>query len=92
VKLAGAIVTVKGEVQGVGFRWWALKRAHLRGVTGWVRNNRDGSVTALAEGERGALDAFIDDLREGPSLAVVRAVDIDWQEYTGTYAGFDITH
>lgn len=92
MKSVGAKITVKGDVQGVGFRWWALKQAQSRGVQGWVRNNRDGSVSVEAEGEQAAVESFIENLREGPPMAAVRDIDIAWQEYSGTYAGFDVKH
>jgi len=58
-------IRIEGMVQGVCFRDWAVDTARGLGVTGWVRNRRDGSVEVLAVGEAGLVDRFIDRLREG---------------------------
>ena len=62
---------VRGQVQGVGFRYFARQRAEAHGVSGFVRNLPDGSVELHAEGAPGALDAFESDLRRGPSFGRV---------------------
>ena len=67
--------TVRGTVQGVGFRWFVVRQAGGLGLTGWARNEADGSVRVVAEGARSALDALESCLREGPPGAVVRAVE-----------------
>ncbi|GAB3991892.1 acylphosphatase [Nocardioides marmoraquaticus] len=68
-------VRVTGQVQGVGFRAYAARQAAVHGVTGWVRNESDGSVSALVEGSPAAVDALLADLRTGPRSAVVDSVD-----------------
>ncbi len=67
---------VRGRVQGVGFRWFVEREAHILGVAGWVRNNHDGSVEVLAQGTRDQLSGLHGRLREGPRAARVDAVDI----------------
>jgi acylphosphatase len=62
---------VRGRVQGVGFRWFVEREAHLLGVAGWVRNNADGSVEVLAMGTREQLAGLRSRLREGPRAARV---------------------
>jgi acylphosphatase len=62
---------VRGRVQGVGFRWFVECEAHLLGVTGWVRNNPDGSVEVLAIGTPEQLTGLRSRLREGPPAARV---------------------
>ena len=54
-----------GTVQGVGFRYYARAAALHLGLTGWVANNWDGSVTLEAQGDRAALDALLDKLADG---------------------------
>lgn len=65
---------VRGRVQGVGFRWFVEREAHILGVAGWVRNNADGSVEVLAMGTRDQLSGLRSRLREGPRAARVDEV------------------
>jgi acylphosphatase len=66
---------VRGRVQGVGFRWFVEREAHLLGIAGWVRNNADGSVEVLAMGLRDQLLALQSRLRAGPRAARVDDVE-----------------
>ena len=66
---------VHGEVQGVGFRYFAWRLATRLGLTGWVRNLSDGSVEALAEGDPADLDRFETELRRGPPMASVSKLE-----------------
>jgi acylphosphatase len=66
---------VRGRVQGVGFRWFVEREAHILGVAGWVRNNADGGVEVLAQGTRDQLLGLRARLREGPRAARVDAVE-----------------
>ena len=66
---------VRGRVQGVGFRWFVEREAHILGIAGWVRNNSDGSVEVLAQGTRDQLSGLRSRLREGPRAARVDAVE-----------------
>ncbi len=67
---------VRGRVQGVGFRWFVEREAHILGIAGWVRNNHDGSVEVLAQGTRDQLLGLHSRLREGPRAARVDAVEV----------------
>jgi acylphosphatase len=67
---------VRGRVQGVGFRWFVEREAHILGIAGWVRNNDDGSVEVLAQGTRAQLLGLHSRLREGPRAARVDSVDV----------------
>ena len=67
---------VTGRVQGVSFRWYTQEQAHGLGVTGWVRNEPDGSVLLHAEGEDAAVDALVTWCRTGPSTARVTDVAV----------------
>lgn len=68
-------LVIRGRVQGVSYRWWAVETARSLGVTGWVRNRRDGSVEAVATGSKAAVAAFAEACRKGPSAARVESVD-----------------
>ncbi|HEV2733054.1 MAG TPA: acylphosphatase [Terriglobales bacterium] len=66
---------VRGRVQGVGFRWFVEREAHILGISGWVRNNSDGSVEVLAQGTREQLLGLRSRLRQGPRAARVDDVE-----------------
>jgi len=66
---------VRGRVQGVGFRWFVEREAHVLGIAGWVRNNPDNSVEVLAMGMPEQLSALRSRLREGPRAARVDDVE-----------------
>jgi acylphosphatase len=66
---------VRGRVQGVGFRWFVEREAHILGIAGWVRNNANGSVEILAQGTRDQLSSLRSRLREGPRAARVDGVE-----------------
>jgi len=66
---------VRGRVQGVGFRWFVEREAHILGVAGWVRNRSDGTVEVLAMGTRDQLSGLRSRLREGPRAARVDDVE-----------------
>lgn len=79
-------------MQGVGFRYFVMRRAQARGLKGWVRNRENGSVELVAEGERTDLEELLAAAREGPRLARVSGVDTDWTEATGGLEPFDLTY
>ena len=84
---------VRGEVQGVGFRFFVLRQANARGLRGYVRNGADGSsVEVVAEGPRAALEHLLRELHQGPRGAVVAEVEAQWSEAAGTFSGFVIRH
>jgi acylphosphatase len=68
-------VTIRGRVQGVGYRYWLEQQARARGLEGWVRNRRDGRVEALFAGPPDAVSGMITSCRRGPSSARVDAVE-----------------
>ena len=68
------LVVLSGRVQGVGFRDWLGDEATQRGIDGWVRNRRDGTVEALLHGEDAAVAALLLLCRDGPPHAYVRDV------------------
>jgi acylphosphatase len=68
-------VTIRGRVQGVGFRYWTRRTATARGLEGWVRNRRDGNVEAVFAGDENAVAAMIELCRRGPDAARVESVE-----------------
>ncbi len=75
-------VIVRGRVQGVGYRDWTRHVARGRGLEGWVRNRRDGSVEALFSGSDEAVAGMVEACRKGPPIAVVESIEQD--EASGT--------
>jgi len=73
---------VRGRVQGVGFRFFALQQAQRSGVAGWARNLPDGRVEVVAEGDSRALDEFMASVRRGPAGARVEDVRVEWEAAT----------
>lgn len=85
-------IIVEGYVQGVGFRWFTVRTARRLGINGWVRNNPDGTVEAVAEGDADSIRKFIGELRQGPMSSVVK--DVRWEdgEPTGEFTSFGILY
>ncbi len=81
---------VRGEVQGVGYRFFAQRAAAKHQVKGYVRNCPDGTVEAFAEGPATSVEAFKHDLATGPQWAVVQQMEEINVEPTGRYSGFRI--
>ena len=82
-------VIVHGFVQGVFFRDTLRRRAGQLGVSGWARNNRDGTVEAVFEGEHAAVERMLELSREGPHGARVDETDVTDEAPEGL-AGFSI--
>ena len=80
-------LTIHGRVQGVGYRASMIDEARRLGVTGWVRNRRDGTVEAVVDGDAGAVEAIVAWARRGPPGA--RVTDVAVAEADGTFDGFD---
>ena len=78
---------ITGRVQGVGFRFYMQRKARELGLTGWVRNCRDGSVEAVVQGSSGAVEAMIAWARRGPPSAVVAEVRVT--DASGDFATFE---
>jgi acylphosphatase len=78
-----AHVFVSGDVQGVFFRQETSSRARTRNVTGWVSNLSDGRVEAVFEGPSEAVESMIRWCREGPRMATVTDVRVDWEDPSG---------
>ena len=81
---------ISGDVQGVGFRFFAQRAAARHQVVGFVRNLSDGRVEALAEGPLENVEAFRDDLATGPRFSLVDSVEEIILDLSGTYTSFRI--
>jgi acylphosphatase len=81
---------IRGRVQGVGFRWFVEREAHILGIAGWVRNNNDGTVEVLAQGTRDQLSGLHSRLREGPRAARVDSVEVSDESPTPRLSSFGI--
>jgi acylphosphatase len=82
-------VRVQGLVQGVFFRDTVRRRARSTGISGWVRNNRDGTVEAVFEGEPEAVERLVRFCREGPRGAVVERIEV-LEETPEGCSGFEV--
>jgi acylphosphatase len=80
---------IHGRVQGVGFRDAMGYEAKSLGVTGWVRNRRDGSVEAVVQGTRAQVESIIEWARRGPPSAHVTRIEINDGEDCGLFAAFE---
>lgn len=77
-------VVVRGRVQGVGYRAFVEMEAVARGLAGWVRNRRDGTVEAVLSGDDATVSDTLRAMRQGPPAAVVAGIGVnDWQEPVG---------
>ena len=80
---------ISGRVQGVGFRYSMQREAARLGLTGWVRNRRDGSVEALLQGDDAAVAALTEWARRGPAGAQVAEVRAASADADTALAGFE---
>lgn len=81
---------IRGEVQGVGFRFFAQRAAARHQVRGYVKNLEDGRVESLAEGNEKAVEAFKHDLTAGPRYSQVEEIEEIVLEPTRLYSSFRI--
>ena len=89
---AHAIIRVKGVVQGVGFRYYAHRKAMECNLTGYVKNNLDGSVETEVEGPREMIIAYLQALKIGPAFSRVTDVNIEWLPFENKFNEFRITY
>ena len=83
---------VHGYVQGVGFRYFASRKASALNIRGYTRNMSDGSVEIVAQGTRSALENLLVALRQGPSAGEVDEVETTWREPTEHFRSFSIRY
>lgn len=84
--------SVRGRVQGVGFRYAAVRRARALGLAGWVRNEADGSVSGFAQGQAAALNQFKEWLGRGPAGCSVMGLAVDEAAFREGLSGFDVEY
>ena len=82
-------VVIRGRVQGIGYRAWTDDEAHARGIAGWVRNRRDGTVEAVVQGPPAAVDAIVAWARRGPEAAHVERLDVAEAPGEGALGAFE---
>ena len=91
--VAGSVrleASVRGVVQGVGFRWFVMREARSRNLTGWVANEHDGSVRIVAEGAPADVAGLRSTLEVGPAGAVVERVSAVEMPATGGFSEFSL--
>jgi acylphosphatase len=89
-KLASAHLIISGMVQGVGYRWFVMRKAKEFDLKGYVRNLYDGDVEVEAEGYQSMIVDFANELKIGSRSAHVTDINIEWGEYENKYRGFEI--
>ena len=89
---ACAKILLTGRVQMVGFRWFARRWADDLDLSGWVRNNRDGSVEAEVEGNKGRIEQFFEEMKKGPKHAIVEDTNVGWSPFENRFRSFEIRY
>ena len=87
-----ARLVVRGQVQGVGYRFFASKKAQELGVRGWIKNNPDGTVEAAVESSGENIEQFIHVLRSEHPWAKVNSIEIEWQPFDAQFQDFKINY
>jgi len=85
-----ARVLISGRVQGVWFRQSTKDKAAELGVTGWCRNCSDGSVEAIFEGGKEIVQSIIDWCHQGPKLARVDRIEVEWLDAVAGFSSFEV--
>jgi acylphosphatase len=87
-----ARITVRGRVQGIGFRAFARAKAIPLLLRGYAKNLPDGSVEVVVEGPKPNIEKFVAELHEGPALATIEDLNVAWGEFKGEFTDFEIRH
>ena len=85
-----AKIVISGVVQGVGYRYFATRKAGEYGLGGYVKNLYNGDVEIEVEGEKGLVNDFIQELKAGPISSRVTDINIQWKEYQNKYRDFHV--
>lgn len=83
-------LVIRGDVQGVSYRYFARDIAKKMGVKGWIRNESEGSITAVIEGDDERVDNFVNWCRQGSPMSTVEGVDLTDSKYSGLFKDFEI--
>lgn len=81
---------ISGRVQGVSFRYFTYHEALKHGLSGWVRNTSDGTVEAVFQGERSAIEEVLEWCKMGPPAASVDQVEVQWEDASEVLDGFKV--
>lgn len=85
-------LNISGDVQGVGFRAWAVGQAQELEITGWVKNREDGTVEVVAEGSQENLEKLIKECHRGPVLSRVKIITVKWSKATNESVSFEVVY
>lgn len=85
-----AIIISSGLVQGVGFRYFVLSKAKELKLNGYVKNQMDGTVLTVVEGEKSKIEQLFNHLKVGPMHANVKECKIGWSSFVGEFSNFEV--
>ncbi len=85
-----AHILVSGRVQGVAFRYYARNLAYQLGMRGWIKNLANGQVELVVEGSKNSVKEMIEWCKQGPRMAQVEDVEVDWLPCSGQYVDFQV--
>jgi acylphosphatase len=85
-----AEIIVKGLVQGVGYRYFVYTKASALKLRGYVKNQMDGTVLTVVEGDKEKIEQLVLNLKQGPMYADVRDLKIVWTGYAAEFSNFEI--
>jgi len=88
--LKQAHLYIKGDVIGIGFRAWTKIQGKIIGVTGWVKNNEEGFVEAVVQGDEEKVNQMLETVKRGPPVSRVEDVEIYWQDPKEVFEEFSI--
>jgi acylphosphatase len=89
-ELVNAHLLISGMVQGVGYRWFVMRKANEYNLKGYVRNLYTDDVEVEVEGDKSLIMSFVKELNIGPRSAHVTDVKIQWSDYEDKYKSFEI--
>ena len=85
-----AEIIASGVVQGVGFRYFVIRKAQALGLKGYVENLFSGEVLTVVEGDKGLIEELLKEIRVGPPHAAVTKCTIKWRQYKNEFTNFEV--